>query len=231
MVETQKSQKEHFRAILHRYAIGRPLEGDDLADVLALLRRHPEAAQKIGCGIQAIEVQPSIFGTRCFRIVRSDGTETDFSYLSCIRERPNTPAQDFAEACRFAVEGDLAAAKQLHFLRSADADGFCLCEETGQRVSFREAHLDHMPPLTFEVIVSAFLASIPGGLVAGMTTEPRDAQYRPELVDPDLAQRFRAFHRRLARLRILTSGANLANSSRHRLRSPANPVLIPDEAE
>lgn len=53
--------------------------------LLALLSRHPRAAEKIGPGIKHFTVEHAQHGTRCFYLTDMDGSKTDFSYLKCVR--------------------------------------------------------------------------------------------------------------------------------------------------
>jgi len=61
-----------------------PEEGQ--AFVTALLHNHANPAEKIGSGVASVKVgcNPEYPDTKCFVIVRTDGTEVDFSYLKCI---------------------------------------------------------------------------------------------------------------------------------------------------
>ena len=46
---------------------------------------HREAEKKIGAGIKAFQVQMnSLFYSRCYYIIRTDGSITDFSYRKCV---------------------------------------------------------------------------------------------------------------------------------------------------
>ena len=78
-----------FRAILNRYRDGEEISGDDAKHLTALLKRHNESQEKIGCGVHHYEVgiAPDGFGTRCFWIVRFDDTRVDFSYKHCLEPR------------------------------------------------------------------------------------------------------------------------------------------------
>ncbi|KAJ7516349.1 hypothetical protein O6H91_22G055100 [Diphasiastrum complanatum] len=75
--------------ILHyRYEPGQSLGEDDAKLVLEqLLPYHPDCHLKLGCGADAIKVDynPSYPSTRCFFVVRKDGTVADFSYHKCVR--------------------------------------------------------------------------------------------------------------------------------------------------
>jgi hypothetical protein len=46
---------------------------------------HKEAEKKIGAGIEAFQVRMnSLFYSRCYYIIRKDGSITDFSYRKCV---------------------------------------------------------------------------------------------------------------------------------------------------
>ena len=77
---------QHFkkcRTIRNRYDDGVPLTPGDHAVVLAALRRHPKAVQKIGKGVAAITVGRYVEGSRCFFVIRTDGSVEDFSLRAC----------------------------------------------------------------------------------------------------------------------------------------------------
>ncbi len=134
----------YFRDMLNRYSPGERVAGADEGDLAALLTRHPEAATKIGCGMDHIEVRlaPQM-GTQCFWIVRPDGTSTDFSFMSCISGKGKSISQEFREACRMAIQNDVARAKRSHFEQHQDASGRVPCELTGRPLTMEEAHADH----------------------------------------------------------------------------------------
>lgn len=83
---SKAAAKQHARAIMKRHAeIGVMLPADEafLRDLISI---HPEAEQKIGCGIAGFttQVDPIWRTTRHFVIIRTDGSMTDFSFHTCI---------------------------------------------------------------------------------------------------------------------------------------------------
>eukprot|EP00434_Breviolum_minutum_P020826 symbB.v1.2.018372.t1/scaffold1462.1/size117239/5 len=78
-----------WRDVLHSAQLGQELHGDDLELVKALLAYHPAAKEKIGVGLQGIKVDraPANHGrqSRCFWVVRTDGSEEDFSARKCLK--------------------------------------------------------------------------------------------------------------------------------------------------
>ena len=96
--------------------------------------------------------------------------------------------------------------------RTATRRGKVPCALTGSLVAIDEAHADHAPPYTFDVLANTFLAA--RGIVPSedMLTPPADNQFGRTLVDRALAEEWRAYHHRLAHLRITAARANLARS-------------------
>ena len=68
-----------------RYAVGDKVSAADEEVLRAALALHPEADEKIGCGVTHFSVRSADFGTKCFWINRPDGTTEKFSYTACIR--------------------------------------------------------------------------------------------------------------------------------------------------
>jgi regulator of protease activity HflC (stomatin/prohibitin superfamily) len=81
---TKGAAEEFLRSILYKYELGELVDEKDSVVLSELLRRHPEAAQKIGPGIESFHVRSADFGTRCFWVTRVDGTEERFSARSCL---------------------------------------------------------------------------------------------------------------------------------------------------
>lgn len=71
------------RQIKDRYANGIPLSKQDRSTVLAALRLHPKGKEKFGNGVNAVIVDDYVYGSRCFFVIRNDGTAEDFSLYKC----------------------------------------------------------------------------------------------------------------------------------------------------
>lgn len=82
--QNQKEATAFFKEMLYRYKPRERISDADSADLASLLKRHTDYDEKVGVGIDHFEVMNAEFGTRCFRLVRVDGTGEDFSYLHCI---------------------------------------------------------------------------------------------------------------------------------------------------
>ncbi|WP_256121550.1 DCL family protein [Shinella lacus] len=82
---TQAQARERFRSILYKYRLGETIDAADAQFMTFALQRHPEAASKIGSGIQSFQVRAADFGTRCFWVTRIDGTSEKFSFNACYK--------------------------------------------------------------------------------------------------------------------------------------------------
>lgn len=193
---------DRAREILNRATIGQPIAGDAESFLRDLVTLHPEAEDKIGCGIDRFEVRQNEWKGRTFWLVRLDGTETDFSFLKCLT--PPTAEQDFAHACRCCVVDQILAFKNAIFDRSPSIE----CPVTGEALTRQTAHIDHAPPNTFRELVARFAAQIPDIRAAVKPTA--DGDLRTTFADPSVAARFSEFHRANATLRAVSRRANLS---------------------
>jgi Protein of unknown function (DUF3223) len=81
-----------FRAMLYRYQPGQRIDDNDARHLRALLEWHTEYEEKVGLGIDHFSVmwaEGECYATRCFCVIRGDGTQIDFSYRHCIRSITN----------------------------------------------------------------------------------------------------------------------------------------------
>jgi hypothetical protein len=190
------------REILNSWPTGSPLTGE--ADVLVrdLLSRHPEAALKIGCGVESIGIRPVVeqYASRGFWITRTDGSGTDFSYLKCFS--PPTRAAEAKEGFRTAVRPQIRDFRDLVF-----ANGLVVCPITGEVLTETTCQVDHEPPLTFEALVKDFLGDIDPAEVDVNPTE--DGSTVTRIADPEIEKLWQNYHRTYAKLRVVSIEANL----------------------
>ena len=204
--------------MLNRYKPGERTSDEDALDLAALLVRHEEYPDKVGIGVDHFEVMMTEHGTQCFRVVRTDGTGTDFSYGHCVRGRPPSHKSEVLRALRQAIRFDLYKARDDFFANNRDADGLIACAVSKERIAPECGHMDHRPPITFEVIVTTFLEAHSLVYDAVPITHSLDNQVTPTLIDTALADDFRGYHARVARLDFVGDTINLAQSSRARIR-------------
>jgi len=129
--KTQTAALAHFKDMLARYSDNQAVEDrSDHDDLVALLERYdaasPTVQQKsdpasITC-LRRRNVGEG-YSTPGFWVHRTDGTDTDFSYIDAVKGQPKSNAQEFYDACRGSVAADLLAAKKRHFETHADGAG------------------------------------------------------------------------------------------------------------
>src|SRR4051812_18580839 len=112
---TKGAAEQHFREMLYRYEIGQSIPDPHATELRWLLERHPEVDQKLGSGIDHFSGRAAIFGTRCFEVVRTDGSATDFSFGSCVTGKAPTPLVEALSALRAEVTEDILAKKRAWF--------------------------------------------------------------------------------------------------------------------
>jgi hypothetical protein len=226
---TQAETIEFFKEMLNRYRNGQDVVGEDNDMLLALLERHPEADKKIGCGVKRLYKDRTEMSTSCFWVERTDGTKTDFSYISAVKAKGKSLFQEFLEACRNAVQDDLRLTKQAFFEKHGNEGGKVPCDITGEYIALYESHLDHMKPLTFQVLVVTFVNANEIEIKPEMLSMSQDAQFQTSFVDIELRDKFRRYHHKTAKLRIIKAERNLSLGGSERILKSKNPVIIPSE--
>lgn len=83
---TKGKATEFLQSILYSYKIGQTISNPaHIAALNDLLLHHPEAAEKIGVGIQSFFVgDGGEHGGQCFWIRRTDTSTDDFSFKRCL---------------------------------------------------------------------------------------------------------------------------------------------------
>jgi len=171
----------------------------------SLVALHYDAQAKIGCGIRAIEVrQTPEYGSKGFYIVRTDGSDTDFSYLKCLE--PRAAEHKFTAACRLAVQPHIDRYR-LYFFRVAKKP---TCPLTGEPLTLENAHVDHCPPFTFDRIVNAFAHLYGINADDPSLCKRADNLTTPLFADEVMRDRFVQFHNAFAQLRVVSASANVS---------------------
>lgn len=209
----KKDALSHFKRILNSYEFGEYLDQDDFSDVYHLLKNHPKAKEKIGVGIKQFRIKKSSYGTKCFELIRSDSTTDHFSYIKCINGA-RKPISVFRRACRKRIQEDLRSAKQNYFDNNSK-DGRVKCQETGELLTWENLNVDHRQPNTFSVIVDRFIE------VHDIDLEKIEyVNYDgggQVLVDENLTESFREYHKEKANLRLVKNSLNLGRSHQARI--------------
>lgn len=205
--QSKKAADAHVSCLLNSARLGVPLTDVALETMLSLLSRHPDAANKIGCGVANIRVrQESIWGTRHFEIERVDGSTTDFSFKKCLSAPKTTTL--FKQACRHSVADQIIAFRNNVFDTAAGAPVYCpICFTV---LTPNTSHVDHIPPDTFDTLVQAFIEREQLDVGSVRIAGQNDNEMRKSFADLALQERWRAFHAARAKLRVVSVVANLS---------------------
>lgn len=204
---TQKALLERLRSILYSYRDGQAVSYDDMRFLYALVDSyHPSSELKIGIGVARIEVRrnPVYKNNRGFWIVRTDGTDTDFSFMECLR--PSSKLDKFRSACRNAVAPIVAQYKAGWWTAAREA----LCPITGQVMTFADSHVHHAGEWTFDKIVESFLEERHIDLDAVKLTGSKDGHIGDYFEDARDEYSFVMFHNERADLQVVSAYGNLS---------------------
>jgi hypothetical protein len=83
--KTKSAVKEFYSNILHSYNYGDELIPEDQITVGALFQHHAGLDIKLGGSeVDYFTVMSHMYGNKCFKVHKKDGTNIDFSYINCI---------------------------------------------------------------------------------------------------------------------------------------------------
>lgn len=204
--QTLDDLRTRVKGILGAYPDYCFLSPEDLSFMLDLLQRHEHAWRKIGCGVAGMFVRRNpVFKNRGFWIYREDGSETDFSFEKCLRNKPESRLLKFKHACRGAIAERVIQFKTDFFNNHDQA----VCPITGQEITPWNYHVDHSPPWTFDRIVHSFIRDfgidVESVAIRGIGA---DRSLRNKL-DSEIKAQFIAYHNERAQLRMLSPRGNL----------------------
>lgn len=177
--------------------------------LLDLISKHPDAEQKIGCGIYRFEIRsnPVFQNQNTFYLTRKDGTDADFSFRSCISGKSKTAWAMFCSAARNAISDQIIVFKTAAFLSVTDP----LCALTGDHVTWGSCHVDHV--IEFSELLRLFVQDYSIDIESEVKASA-DLQILSEFSSDHVRANWVDYHRRHAELRITTAAANLARNKK-----------------
>jgi len=142
--------------------------------------------------------------------LKTNGTSTDWSWTECLSPTPHD--KKVRRAFRVLLEPQVIKMKQRFF---DTAGGVAQCPITGAQMTFTSAHVDHIPPQTFETLFNTFIQEEGIDLAAvQISSEGKDNIYQDTIADESLAARWLDYHERSAALRVISARANLSEVKR-----------------
>ncbi|MFD3997151.1 DUF3223 domain-containing protein [Streptomyces sp. NPDC058583] len=130
-----------------------------------------------------------------FRVIRTDGTHVDFSYLECLK--PRTFRQQVLN-----VMGDEVKQTKTDYFESRRAAGTLHSDSSGQLLDTANTAVSPFQGPSFNEIATEFAESLGGWEAIELTSSAEQGLGR--FVDRDLAQRWFDHHRSRAVFGLLT---------------------------
>lgn len=196
--------KERVRSIVANATLGTALIGDDHLFMANLFTYHPAADNKIGAGIERIEVRRAErnAANREFWIRQTHSKVfTDISWTECLSA--TTEIAEFANACRLAVKPITQAYCDREF-KVYGHSGALTCPITGHLFTRENADVDHDEPWPMRLIVSQFVESHSIDLKTVAYDGFEHGSTFITLRNVELAAKFVAYHNTVAKLQVLS---------------------------
>lgn len=197
--------KAYVQKLLMDLPQGVVIEEPYHAFICQLVKRHPEAADKIGSGIKHFKVLTNTnYGgkNRCFYLFRTDGTHTDFSYQKCVSTP--TPWEEYTDALRAVVMDQIIEAREAAFGPNEEI----LCPIKNTMMNRSVSHIDHTAPDTFAALMDRFHDEEWIHEENPPLTEAGDNACGRRLVDKGIEERWKYFHKMNAKLRVISKEAH-----------------------
>lgn len=169
--------------------------------VLSVLKKHHDWRNKSKGQNIRIVTRIATYGTKCFWLVREDGTSTDISYLQALNGKPSS-RQDIAKACRNAVKDIIAAARKKVNL------GVDRCPYTNEILTAQNLHIDHYN-LKFSELVDYWIDLYGEEVLQSKIKPNADGDTEVKFWDQKMISDFIRFHNSNTNLRAVSAEANL----------------------
>ena len=207
---------KRLRLLKDSQPLNQPFAGTDDSLLREWVTYHPDAASKIGAGVDHFFVKEHReYGSLCrgIYIQQLGGAVVDIGYkepsnalvqlfeTGSLRRNPSDLFRDFKGALRLVVDPQCLAVKKRVFSNANQLT----CPVTGRPFTFTEADTDHVFPMTFDAI--AWHWSMIWG-IRPQEVELIDRGTSFQLADSDLAASFAGFHLETANLRVISRAAN-----------------------
>ena len=173
---------------------------------------HPHFEKKLECGFDHFEVRDTIYGSKGFFLVTSDGKSIDISYRKVL----NYPGKrsEVMKAMRSVVSDRIEKVRNTIKLPFT-------CPITGEVITSKsDVHIDHYD-LTFEELFNKWLddrnLSI-DELYDKLVESKNDTRIETVIDDPFITMDFYDFHNKHTHLRAVSERANLSVLTRKNIK-------------
>ena len=205
---SKKAAKDYVRCIRDRYADGDRISRQDDEFLRDLINLHSEKEEKIDAGIAYFTVGPDLHWgtTKCFYLVRHDGSSSDFSFKNCIDGKNHI--EDVLAGLRHAVSDQITLFKMKEFAKGQAP--YCPFDKT--LLTESNCDVDHVAPATFKALVESWRVENNLSLDEIQLVDNADNQWVRSLRDSRLIESWQQFHARKATLQIISKRANRSSA-------------------
>ena len=188
---------DYVKKLVARYPVNAFTSEDDTEFLKALVSKHHEAKEKIGCGIRTFQfkINPVFKICTSVFIVRTDGSEIDFSWKVCINGPPSQSAQ-VKKALRSSIAEQIS-----HFKKENFPNGIAHCAISGERLTWNACNVDHCGPRTFQVLVDEWMTE---ENLLFEDIKVQNGKFIWEMLDSRQRNSWLKFHSVNAKLRLLS---------------------------
>lgn len=187
--KTQKEAKDYVRDLYATTQLGRITN----PEFERILTYHPNYEEKVGCGIDHLELSFNDYNQKVVYICRIDQTIDSFSWITCIT-RPSPEKiykYNLNSALRQAIQDQISEFRHTHELS-------CPCGYQGENF-----HVDHVYP--FKELAGEFLKTHETPIRFGKCLLTQQSI----LEDCSFREAWQQYHQENAHLRILCKTCNL----------------------
>ena len=197
---TKKAITEAVRAIVNAPPLNTCLQPYDEAFIGAVLKHHPEWAEKSAGGVAAIEVRMNVgahFANRGLWLVKQGGGAVDISWVVAINAETPDPMVFVRDAARHAITNQIAYART----RCTGTCAICGGSVQGQSID-----INHRWPQTFEALLADWLN--------GREVPTKDVGTHSVFARAQDSVDWEEYHRLFAHLEVTHSTCNRALGNR-----------------
>lgn len=206
----KKEKTELCRNIL-KNGDGYILPMDEYVFMMDIFDNHPEFIDKYGCGIDYIYVKRTAYGTNCFYFKRTDGTETDISYLACLKKRKLI--DNVRIACRNAIRPIIKSKlDNISF-------GIDVCPVTGKLLERGNVDVHHDDMYNFRWIFGMWYNVMIDDFDIDFSTKLNsvsDGDVFTIFIDDDIKESFLSAHNHYAKLLVVSKKGHRILHTNHK---------------
>lgn len=200
---TRNACEEAARSRINSYNPGSTISPDDKAFFEAMFILHSEYDEKVGCGIQDIEVGLDFHRKKCLIIIRNDNSRVVISWRHCVK--PYTKKMVVSYAFRRAVKNTVMRFKNNAILSGA------ICPKLGINLTFDNSHVSYTY-LSFDDMLNDFLDENDLSYESIELIDPDfdDSDQRGKLANQVVEDSWQKYHKSKANFELLSIEANLS---------------------